>query len=167
VNCRVESVITISSASVEVPAGAETRESLRISFEKYPNKIGLRFCGRFCSCQSTEKPQESTRTSREALIHSITSTYFLQISTRFHKWFDLFWEQRVGGSNPSAPTILIYNRCHCESSLTRIHFKSNERSGFVLIFCTRPTIRGSRKIPQLDGTLACAILEGGDRRGLG
>ncbi len=26
----------------------------------------------------------------------------------FHKGSDLFWEQRVGGSNPSAPTINLF-----------------------------------------------------------
>ncbi len=35
---------------------------------------------------------------------SIKTTYFCSNSTGFHKRRDLFWEQRVGGSNPSAPT---------------------------------------------------------------
>jgi len=36
------------------------------------------------------------------------STYFLPISIDFNNLFDLLWEQRVGGSNPSAPTIELY-----------------------------------------------------------
>ncbi len=37
--------------------------------------------------------------------NSIKITYFHSISTEFHKRYDLFWEQRVGGSNPLATTI--------------------------------------------------------------
>jgi hypothetical protein len=32
---------------------------------------------------------------------------FCEISTGFNKSFDLLWEQRVGGSNPSAPTSIF------------------------------------------------------------
>ena len=40
-----------------------------------------------------------------ALNSSIESSYFYSISTGFYKRSDLFWEQRVGGSNPLAPTM--------------------------------------------------------------
>jgi len=39
-----------------------------------------------------------------ALRYSIKSTNIHSISIGFHKWSDLFWEQRVAGSNPVAPT---------------------------------------------------------------
>src|ERR1039458_1591783 len=39
-----------------------------------------------------------------ALNSSIESSYFSSLSTRFYKRSDLFWEQRVGSSNPLAPT---------------------------------------------------------------
>jgi hypothetical protein len=39
-----------------------------------------------------------------ALNSSIESSYFYSISTGFYKRSDLFWEQRVGSSNPLAPT---------------------------------------------------------------
>lgn len=42
----------------------------------------------------TVKPQGSIRIKLEALIISIKSIYFLQISTGFNKSFDLLWEQR-------------------------------------------------------------------------
>ena len=41
-----------------------------------------------------------------ALNSSIKSSYFHLISTGVNKSFDLFWEQRVGGSNPLAPTSI-------------------------------------------------------------
>ena len=62
-------------------------------------------CSRFCAGQSTRKPQTSTSLDRAALEASIKSTYFRQISINFNNRLDLLWEQRVGGSNPSAPTI--------------------------------------------------------------
>jgi hypothetical protein len=61
-------------------------------------------CSRFCACQSTQEPQVSIWIRRCAVNISINITYFLQISISFNKSLDLFWEQRVGGSNPSAPT---------------------------------------------------------------
>jgi hypothetical protein len=39
---------------------------------------------------------------------SIKSTYFHSISTGFNKRSNLFWEQMVGGSNPSAPTSIAF-----------------------------------------------------------
>jgi hypothetical protein len=66
------------------------------------------WCRRFCSGQSTQEPQDSTGDGRFAPSRSIKSSYFLQISIGFNKSFDLLWEQRAGGSNPSAPTIVNY-----------------------------------------------------------
>jgi len=43
-----------------------------------------------------------------AINNSIKSTYFHRISISFHKRSDLFWEQRVGSSNLSAPTSIKY-----------------------------------------------------------
>src|ERR1035438_40290 len=65
-------------------------------------------CSRICSCQSTQEPQGSTRFGGYKVNVSIKSTYFQSNSTGFHKLPDLFWEQRVGGSNPSAPTSIKY-----------------------------------------------------------
>jgi hypothetical protein len=62
-------------------------------------------CSRICSCHSTQNPQGSTRIGSYNLNSSLKSTYFQQISASLHKRPDLFWEQRAGGSNPSAPTI--------------------------------------------------------------
>ena len=62
-------------------------------------------CSRFCNCHSTQKPQGSTGIGRHNVNSSIKNTYSLQVSIGFHKSFDLFWEQRVGGSNPLSPTI--------------------------------------------------------------
>jgi len=62
-------------------------------------------CSRFCSCQSTKKPQGSKGTVMVAINDSIKITYLHPISIGFYKRSDLLWEQRVGGSNPSAPTI--------------------------------------------------------------
>ncbi len=42
---------------------------------------------------------------------SIQSTHSLRISITFNKSSDLFWEQRAGGSNPSAPTIPSHAYC--------------------------------------------------------
>ena len=39
------------------------------------------------------------------LTYSIEYVYLLLISISFHNRLDLLWEQRVGGSNPSAPTM--------------------------------------------------------------
>src|ERR1039458_40439 len=64
-------------------------------------------CSRFCVGQSTNDPQGSTGLGVDAVNYSIISTYFQQISTGFNKRCDLFWEQRAGGSNPSAPTMII------------------------------------------------------------
>ena len=36
---------------------------------------------------------------------TIESSYFLLLSTGIYKRAGLLWEQRVGGSNPSAPTM--------------------------------------------------------------
>ena len=63
-------------------------------------------CSRICSCQSTQEPQGSTGMGVRSVSISIKSTYFLSISTGFHKRSNLLWEQRAGGSNPSAPTII-------------------------------------------------------------
>jgi len=70
------------------------------------HKIASEFhrCSRFCSGQSTQKPQGSTGIGRRDLNISIKSTYFQHNSTGFHKRSNLFWEQRAGGSNLSAPT---------------------------------------------------------------
>ena len=89
---------------VPVVAKARERPVVRriIADEKLSRVVG---CSRICNGQSTQKPQGSTRISRSALSDSIKSTYSNTISTGFHKRSDLFWEQRVGGSNPSAPTI--------------------------------------------------------------
>ena len=75
---------------------------------------GIVSCSRFCSCQSTQEPQGSTGFRKQALSCSIISTYFHAVSTGFHKRSNLLWEQRVGGSNPSAPTITshrYFKRC--------------------------------------------------------
>jgi hypothetical protein len=63
-------------------------------------------CSRFCSIQSTQKPRRTTSIGKRAVSTSIKSTYFLQISIAINKPMDLLWEQRVGGSNPSAPTSI-------------------------------------------------------------
>jgi hypothetical protein len=73
-------------------------------------------CSRFCNCQSTQKPQGSTGIGMHAVNSSIKSTYIHSISTGFNKSFDLFWEQRVGGSNPSAPTN-IFNHLQTQSAV--------------------------------------------------
>ena len=50
-------------------------------------------CSRFCSGQSTQEPQGSTRIGTQTVNSSIKSTYFNSISIGFNKSFDLFWEQ--------------------------------------------------------------------------
>ncbi len=40
-----------------------------------------------------------------SISYTIESSYFLLLSTGIYKRAGLLWEQRVGGSNPSAPTI--------------------------------------------------------------
>src|ERR1039458_8811077 len=50
-------------------------------------------CSRFCNCQSTQEQQGSTRVGHYAVDYSIESTYFLSISTDFHKRCDLFWDR--------------------------------------------------------------------------
>src|SRR5580658_7149369 len=50
-------------------------------------------CCRFCSCQSPQKQQGSTRIWLEMVSDSIESTYFPQISTNFNKSIDLFWDR--------------------------------------------------------------------------
>jgi len=64
-------------------------------------------CSRFCSCQSTQKPQGSAGIGGHTVNASIKSIYFRSISIVFNKLWNLFWEQRTGGSNPSAPTSLV------------------------------------------------------------
>jgi hypothetical protein len=61
-------------------------------------------CSRFCNGQSTQEPQRSTSDVLHSVRCSIRSTYFHPDFSRFNKQRDLFWEQRAGGSNPSAPT---------------------------------------------------------------
>ncbi len=53
-----------------------------------------------------QNPQGSAGIGRNSLNGSIKSTCFQGISIGFHKRLDLFWEQSVGGSNPSAPAIV-------------------------------------------------------------
>ena len=43
---------------------------------------------------------------RRTINISIKSVYYLQISIGFNKPLHLLWQQRAGGSNPSAPTII-------------------------------------------------------------
>src|ERR1035437_311571 len=63
-------------------------------------------CSRICSGQSIQEPQGSTGIGWHTVSNSIKSTYFHSISPGFHKCSDLLWEQRVGGSNPSAAMIV-------------------------------------------------------------
>lgn len=51
-------------------------------------------CSRICSGQSIQEPQRATKIGKRTVSNSIKSTYFHSISTSFHKWPDLFWEQR-------------------------------------------------------------------------
>jgi hypothetical protein len=74
--------------------------------------ISIIRCSQFCACQSTQKPQGSTGFGWDIVNHSIEITYFRQISTGYNNRRDLFWEQRVGGSNPSAPTSIFKNSWH-------------------------------------------------------
>ena len=62
-------------------------------------------CSRFCSCQSTQKPQRSTGFRPYTTNSSIKSTYLHPNTTKFNKRLDPFWEQRVVSSNLTAPTI--------------------------------------------------------------
>ena len=62
-------------------------------------------CRRFCSGQSLRNPSGSTACIGDVPTDSIQSRYFPSKSTAFTKPLCLLWEQRVGGSNPSAPTI--------------------------------------------------------------
>src|ERR1039458_1522690 len=64
-------------------------------------------CSRIRSCQSTQTHQGSTGIWPVKVRNSIKSTYFLHISIGIHNPFDLLWEQRAWGSNPSAPTMII------------------------------------------------------------
>jgi hypothetical protein len=43
----------------------------------------------------------------QAIALAFRDTYNPRISIAFNKSFDLLWERRVGGLNPSAPTIKI------------------------------------------------------------
>jgi hypothetical protein len=81
---------------------------------RFPDAVNI--CrGQICSGRGTQKPQRSTKLSLNALINSIKSTYFNRISTGFHEPFHLLWEQRVEGSNPSAPTIIINNIAYTDT----------------------------------------------------
>jgi hypothetical protein len=61
----------------------------------------------FVTVKASKSHKDSTGIGLYALINSIKSTYFLSVSTDFHKRPDLFWEQRVVSSNLTAPTNRI------------------------------------------------------------
>jgi hypothetical protein len=63
------------------------RQTPSLGMEIYPG------CSRFCNGQSIQKPQGSTGNGMYALINSIKSTYFLSVSTDFHKRRDLLWDR--------------------------------------------------------------------------
>jgi len=63
----------------------------------------------FVAVKSTQNPQDSIGDGLFAPSRSIETSYSLLISIGFNNSFDPFWEQRVGGSNPSAPTIIFFN----------------------------------------------------------
>src|ERR1700691_4514725 len=71
-------------------ATAWERELMRSRISASQNRGQIHRCSRFCICQSTQKPQGSTRTSRYEVSNSIKSTYFHSVSTVFHKRSDLF-----------------------------------------------------------------------------
>jgi hypothetical protein len=77
------------------PLVAEPQENQAVFAVNLPKKSrqGFEDCSRFCSCQSTKKPQGSTEVGMSALNSSIKSSYFHTISTAFYKRSDLFWEQ--------------------------------------------------------------------------
>ncbi len=81
--------------------------SMALSGAEKPRRIPQ--CSRNCSGQSLQEPQESTGIGMEAVSRSIKITYFHSISTGFNKRSDLVWDQRIGGSNPSAPTIADFS----------------------------------------------------------
>ena len=89
-------------APIPLPAGMQS------IWHKRSTRINRRQCCRFCSGQSTNDQQGSTDDGVRHVSSSIDCTYFQRISIGFNKSFDLFWEQRVGGSNPSAPTSINY-----------------------------------------------------------
>jgi hypothetical protein len=65
---------------------------------------------RFCSGQSALEPFGTTAFNTVAATHSIESSYFSSISTRFNKSLKLVRDQGVGGSNPLSPTIFRINQ---------------------------------------------------------
>jgi len=86
----------------------------------------------FVAVKAPKEPQVSTGTGSYAVNNSINSTYFLQISTGLNNSFNLLWEQRAGGSNPSAPTtinLLKLNR------LSRILSLINSLGTFYTVPC--------------------------------
>jgi hypothetical protein len=83
-------------------------------------------CCRFCSGQSTSDPQGSINPGSQLSEFTFQSSYEPQIPTYFNRSIDLLWEQRVGGSNPSAPTIqrAAYNQGPTQSQSDGIRLPS-------------------------------------------
>jgi hypothetical protein len=117
-------------------------------------------CSRFCRCQSTQESQGSTRERLYALSGSLKSTYVHSVSTESHKRFDLFWEQRIGGSNPSSPTnnsCICYSLSSCQkrhlmcscSSLGILKLRNRLQIKIPMIFVDRYALDFSIVLEQL------------------
>src|ERR1035437_4346494 len=109
-----------------VPLVAEPQKYRAGNLVKLPKEkpSGNLDCSRFCTCQSTKKPQGSTGTGQHAVRGSVKSSYFHSISIGFNKPSDLFWDRWSALFN-----YFIINNLY--KFLHRVSIASTSHCGFL------------------------------------
>ena len=86
----------------------KTRQQASSNCRRTPLRI-LKAVVEIVAAKAPKSHRDQQGGGRQPLNSSIESVCFQMISTGCNKWRDLLWEQRAGGSNPSAPTIIFNN----------------------------------------------------------